>query len=132
VHLAHAREPGSGDAEDGDETPEEDRLGAVPFEEALRPGKNARGVALQPTPPLEQLPPPEPSRPVADVVPDDRSHRGDGDDGDDVHVSARREDARRHERRLARKRNPGRFHPHEQEQDDEPIVADEGLHPAPV
>src|SRR5579864_3533506 len=88
VHSPEPRDPRCGVAEHRDEAAEEDRLAPVLPHQLLGTREDPLRVLLQPAPALEErAAPPAADDPVAEVVPDDRGRRRDGDDGGDVVVA---------------------------------------------
>src|SRR4029078_2564551 len=78
-HAREARHPRSGDAHAAEERRQEDRLAAVPIEEALGRGQDPVAEALEQRKTIDQAATAFAPDPLADVVADDRGDRSDGD-----------------------------------------------------
>ena len=128
AHARDPRHPGGGHAKDGEEPTDEDRLGTVPVEEPLRPGQHGLRPAADEPPALQEPASAGPPDPVAEVVADDRRGCRDGDDRDDVQLSAGGVDPARDQCRLPGKRDPAGLEHHDQEERDQPVVVDEAAH----
>src|SRR6185437_17164941 len=108
AHAGDPCEPGGGDAQERDEPGEEDRLAAVPREEALARRERPLRVPPCELEALDQLSAADAPDPVAGVVPDDCAGSGDEDNPLDAPVVVG-EHGGGDERGLSRKRDSRRL-----------------------
>src|SRR6266511_2999879 len=107
---------------------QEDRLAAVPAEESFGRRQHALAEAAHDVVPLQEATAELAAEPVTDVVADDRRCGRDDDHGPDREMPLRREHGGGDERRLAGKRQTRRLEADREEDDDQPVVADEPGH----
>ena len=128
--MVHAREQGREDAQDRDEAPEKDDLGAMAREHVLTEGKTPVIETDQGAVALDQRQPVAPADHEADIVADDRAGGRHHDDVNNIELTGHAgEDRREHERRLAGQRHARAFEHHDEKDRIEPVLRDDRLDP---